>query len=263
MMNMRSKTFFFLFIIPHSSFRVSVYEAGDEARAEAVVNVDDRDVRGAGVEHAEERGDSAETCAVADARRHGDDGRGDESADDRRQSALHPRGDHEDARRAQTLALGHDAMNPCDSSVPDSLDAVAHRLRRDRGLFGDWDVARARGDDHDCARAALRSVAHDANHARRRVPLGLGADVSDFAGRALVRPRYQNIRRATRERLDNLDDLRASLPRAEDDFGKALALGASVVNTRVADVLEVQVRDAPRRLRLVEFALFEGAQQSF
>src|SRR2546423_626304 len=262
MMNMRSKTFFFLFIIPHSSFRISVYEAGDEARAEAVVNVDDRDVRGAGVEHAEERGDSTERRAVADARRHGDDGRGDESADDRGQSALHPCGDHEDARRAQTLALGHDAMNPCDSRVPDSLDAVAHRLGGERGLFGDGDVARARGDDHYRARAALRAVAHDANHARRRVPLGLGADVSDFAERALVRSRHKHVRRAARERLDYLDDLRASLPRPEDDFRKALSLRASVVNARVADVLEVQVRDAPRRLRLVEFALFEGAQQS-
>src|SRR5256714_15345984 len=143
MMNMRSKTFFFLFIIPHSSFRISVYEAGDEASAEAVVNVDDRDVRGAGVEHAKERRHSAETCAVADARRHGDDGRGDEAADDRRQSALHPRDDYEDARRAQTLALGHDAMNPRDPRVPDSLDAVAHRLRRQGRLFGDRDVARA------------------------------------------------------------------------------------------------------------------------
>src|SRR5437764_10836666 len=68
---------------------LSVDEAGDEARAEAVVNVDDRDVRGAGVEHAEEGRHAAEACAVADARRHGDDGRGDESADDRRRSEEH------------------------------------------------------------------------------------------------------------------------------------------------------------------------------
>src|SRR5438477_7616297 len=120
----------FLLITHYSSLITcfAVDEAGDEARAEAVVNVDDRDVRGAGVEHAEERGDSAKTCAVADARRHGDDGRGDQSADDRRQRALHPCGDYEDARRAQTLALGHDAVDARDSSVPDSLDVVAHRL---------------------------------------------------------------------------------------------------------------------------------------
>src|SRR5919198_1146574 len=111
------------FLFTHISSLITCFavdEAGDEARAEAVVNVDDRDVRGAGVEHAEEGRHAAETCAVADARRHGDDGRGDQSADDRRQSALHSGGDYEDARRAQTLALGHDAVYACDPGVPDS-----------------------------------------------------------------------------------------------------------------------------------------------
>src|SRR5437763_11841119 len=94
------------FIPPPSSLIPSVDEAGDEARAEAVVYVDDRDVRGAGVEHAEQRRHAAETGAVADAGRHGDDGRGHQPADDRGERTLHPRGHYKYARRAQTLALG-------------------------------------------------------------------------------------------------------------------------------------------------------------
>src|SRR3712207_1246319 len=151
MMNMRSSALFFLFIIPHSSFRISVDEAGDEARAEAVVYVDGRDVRGAGVEHAEQGGDAAEGGAVADAGGDGDDGDGDEPADDRRQRALHPGADDDDARPAQPLALGHQAVDAGDARVPDALDAVAHRLGRQRRLLADGDVARPGRDDEDYA----------------------------------------------------------------------------------------------------------------
>src|SRR5919202_163284 len=88
------------------TYHFPIYEGRDEARAEAVVYVDDRDVRGAGVEHAQKRRDAAERRAVADARRHGDDGRGDEYADDRGERALHAGRDDDDAETAQALALG-------------------------------------------------------------------------------------------------------------------------------------------------------------
>src|SRR5205085_4245154 len=186
---------------------------------------------------------------------------GHQTADHTGERALHPRGHDTDARGAQALALGHDAMYPCDARVPDSLDAVAHRLGRERGLLGHGDVARARGDDHDRPRAALRAVAHDADHVGVGVPLGLRADVADFAERALVGARDEHVRGVSRQRLDDLDDLRARLPRPEDDFREALPRGPRVVNASVPYVLEVQVRDSPRRLPVVEFALLEGAQQ--
>src|SRR4051812_2265967 len=152
-------------------------------------------------------------------------------------------------------------MNPRDARVPDSLDAVAHRFGGERGLFGYGYVGGAGGDDHDYTSAALRAVAHDANHARRRMPLGLRADVSDFAVRALVRARDEHVGRAARERLDYLDDLRARLPRPEDDLGESLSRGPCVVNARVAEVFKVKLGDATRRLRLFKLTLFEGAQQ--
>ena len=69
--------------------------------------------------------------------------------------------------------------------------------------------------------------------------------------------------RAARERLDDLADLRARLPRPEDDLGETLPGGPRVVNARVPQVFEVEVRDATRRLRLVQLALLEGAQKPF
>jgi hypothetical protein len=58
-----------------------VDQAGHEASAEAVVNVDDGNVRGAGVEHPEQRGDAVETRAVTNAGRHRDHRRADKPAD--------------------------------------------------------------------------------------------------------------------------------------------------------------------------------------
>ncbi len=50
----------------------TVNQTCDEARAEAVINVDDRDVRRAGIEHSQKRRDAAERRAVTDACRNGD-----------------------------------------------------------------------------------------------------------------------------------------------------------------------------------------------
>src|SRR5579884_2275547 len=54
----------------------AVDAGGDTGGAEAVVDIHDGDVRSAGIEHAEECGDSAEAGAVAHAGRDRDDRRG-------------------------------------------------------------------------------------------------------------------------------------------------------------------------------------------
>jgi hypothetical protein len=138
-------------------------------------------------------------------------------------------------------------VNPRHARVPDARHAVAHRLGRERGLLGHGDVARPGGDDADLARAQLRAVAPDADEARRLVPLGVRADVTDFAERLGVRARHQHVRGARDEPLDDVADLRARLPGPEDDFRETLPRGARVIHTRVLDVLEVQVGEAARR----------------
>ena len=63
-MNKKRLALRFLFITLRSalctlSFPFAIDQTGDEARAESVIYIDDGDVGGAGVEHAEERGHSA------------------------------------------------------------------------------------------------------------------------------------------------------------------------------------------------------------
>ena len=81
--------------IPQSMYKVFilfhpyvVYHAGEVARAEAVVDVDDGDAARAGVEHREQRRKAAERRAVAYAGRDGYDGAVGEAAYDACQSAF-------------------------------------------------------------------------------------------------------------------------------------------------------------------------------
>ncbi len=61
--------------------RLQAVDAGSDAGgAETVVNIDDSDVGGAGIEHAEQRGDAAEASAVAYAGGDGDDWNGDKTS---------------------------------------------------------------------------------------------------------------------------------------------------------------------------------------
>ena len=61
-----------------------VDEAGGVAGTETVIDVDDGDAAGAGVEHRQERGDAAEACTVADAGGHSNDRLVNETTDDAR-----------------------------------------------------------------------------------------------------------------------------------------------------------------------------------
>src|SRR5271165_521813 len=67
------------------------------SRAEAVVNVYYADIRGAGVQHPQQRGDTLVRSAVTDAGRHGDDRHAHQAADDAGQRAFHPCADDDDA----------------------------------------------------------------------------------------------------------------------------------------------------------------------
>jgi len=54
------KQTFSLFIFFTFSLLLAIYQTGDKACAEAVVNVDDCHIRRARIEHSEQRGDAAE-----------------------------------------------------------------------------------------------------------------------------------------------------------------------------------------------------------
>ena len=68
----------------------------------AVVDIDDRDAAGAGIEHGEQCCHAAKACTVAHARGNGDDRTAHQAADDARQGAFHA-GDGDDHLRLSKL----------------------------------------------------------------------------------------------------------------------------------------------------------------
>src|SRR5262249_30602155 len=96
-----------------------------------VVDVDHRDAWGTRVEHRQEGRNPTEGGAVPDARRNRDHRAVYETTDDARQGALHP-GDGDDCiGLAQEIEVRHEAMEAGYAAVVETLDAVAHGLRRD------------------------------------------------------------------------------------------------------------------------------------
>jgi hypothetical protein len=118
-------------------------EGGDDGRAEAVVDVDDGDVGRAGVEHAEQCGDAAEGCAIADAGGHSDDRRGHQSADDAGECAFHSRADDGGLAALQRFVMCEQAMQAGDADVEEALDRSTEEFRGDGRLFGDGKIAGA------------------------------------------------------------------------------------------------------------------------
>ena len=80
-----------------SGMHAAVYQTRDEAGTETVVDIDDRHVRRARVEHSQKRGKPVKARAVTDGSRDGDDRNFNQPADDRRQRAFHPGDDNDDA----------------------------------------------------------------------------------------------------------------------------------------------------------------------
>src|SRR5580704_3156624 len=95
----------------------AVNARGDAGGSETVVDVDDGDVGGATVEHAEERGDASEAGAIADAGGDGDDRHGDEAADDAGKRAFHSGNTNNYAGLRQFFSMVEQAVNPGDANV--------------------------------------------------------------------------------------------------------------------------------------------------
>ena len=95
----------------------------------------------------------AKDGSVADRGGHGDDGNGDEAADDRGQGAFHAGAD-DDARwrRRAGIAHGQEAMEAGDADIVEAGDLCAEEFRGDGGLFGHGEVAGAGAEDGDVTR---------------------------------------------------------------------------------------------------------------
>ena len=144
-------------------------------------------------------------------------------------------------------------MNTGYADVPNPLDLIAHCFRRERGFLGNRNIAGARGYDGNRPHASFRSISLNSYQARSAVPLGIGRHVAHFTESSFVGMRNQNIGRAFDQALDDAHYLGTCLPGPEDNFGKALTAGPRVIDSSIADVLEVQIPDLSCRLSGFQF----------
>src|SRR5450755_17104 len=99
--------------------------AGYATGSEPVVDVDDRDVRGATVQHPEERGQSSKTCAVTCTCRHSNHRYSDEAGDNTRKRALHSGDANNNARGGKIAPVCQQTMDTCDAYVEQSFHSIA------------------------------------------------------------------------------------------------------------------------------------------
>ena len=167
-------------------------QTGETGRAEAVVDVDDRDAGGAGVEHAEQGGDAAEAGAVADA------GRARRSPGRRR--GRRPRSGRAPSMPATTIMTraaveavlgGEQAVQAGHAHVVQAVHAVVHDLGADRGLLGDGLVRRAGRGDQDRPDPGRDFAGPPLDDPRGLVVDGVGDDGADGLERLGRRPRDQ------------------------------------------------------------------------
>ena len=121
----------------------------DGCGPESVVDIHDRDARGAAVQHPQEGGNAAEAGAVADAGRHGDHRHADQAGDDARQRPFHSGDDDDDARRREARPLAEQAMQPGHADVVEPRHIVSHQLGRTGSFLGHRQIGRAGRRDHD------------------------------------------------------------------------------------------------------------------
>ena len=119
--------------------------------AKAVVDIDDRDAAGAGVEHGEQRGHATKVRAVAHAGGNGDDRATHQAADDACQGAFHAGDGDDHLRLGKFLSMSEQAVQAGDTYVVEAIDFVAVELGRQCRLFGDGQVARTGAGDDDAS----------------------------------------------------------------------------------------------------------------
>lgn len=108
---------------------------GVHTSAESIIDIDYGDTAGTGIEHREQRGDSAEGCAVADTGGDSDNWARDEAADYACERAFHSGADNKDIRILQEVEVIEQAMETGDADIIAALHAASCKLEGESGLF--------------------------------------------------------------------------------------------------------------------------------
>lgn len=170
-----------------------VYQACHISGSESVVDIDDRNIGCAAVEHCKQGRQTAERAAIPDTGRHCDDGNADNSSHDARKRALHT-GRHDDyASSSQRISYAQQSMNSGNAGVIRGFNIVPHHARGEGRFLRDWDIASS-GTDHMYGSLTVDSlVLHYAGCSRVFVIPGLGGDTAQPIVTCTFTSRYKNI----------------------------------------------------------------------
>ena len=123
--------------------------AGQEPGAEAIVDVHHADTAGAGIQHGQEGGQTAESGAVTYAGGNGNDRAVHQTAYHAGQCAFHTCNGNDHPGTGQGICMSQKSVNACHANVIQPQDPVAQSFCRQGGFFGHRQVAGAAGGDDD------------------------------------------------------------------------------------------------------------------
>ena len=215
-----------------------VYHSSKVARAEAVINIDNRDAACAGIEHREQSGKAMEGRAITHAGRHGNHGTVGKSSEHTGQRALHPGHGDDHAGAHNYVQMGKGPVQSRHAHVIKPDDLIPKDLRGKGGLFRNGQIACAACSNHNGPQSIRRGhVPHNPNSRIREVIHWVPV-FYEFRG---VRRHPGNQERPVPvipQDVQNPADLFGSFPRAIDDLCRALPGFAMEVYFCITDVLK-------------------------
>ena len=238
-----------------------VNETGGVAGTETVVDVYHCNAAGAGIEHRQQRGDAAKTCAVADAGRHGNDRLVNEAADDARQRAFHAGNDNKDVGGQQFFVKRKEPVDAGNTNIVIFLHAVAHDFSGDYSFLSDRDIGGAGAENGNYTTAFWLRFKSNGNGARGFMILGFRESAFDGPVSFLAGAGGKEIVVVLENCAGNLDDLGWRFAFAIDDFGEAFAQRPVPVHTREIKVVRVERFELARGGSGFDLAGLHGGQQ--
>jgi hypothetical protein len=124
------------------------------------------------------------------------------------------------------------------TNVIHAVDGIAHNLRCNGRLFGNREIGRAGGSDHDDAAALRCRMCFERDAAGGFMEMRVGQHGGHGAVSVCGGPRYQQVLAGVGQRTRNDGDLVGRLALSEHDFGKSLADVAVMIDAGESQILK-------------------------
>ena len=159
--------------------------------AEAVIDIDDGNPGGAGVEHSKKGGDSLEVGSIPHGCRDGDEGGSDESAQNAGEGGFHSSDNNQGMVVAECIEVLQGPVKACDTDVIKSGRAMPKEFQGDVGFFRNRMIGGSCGTDGDMKGGVGRlgsSGRGEGEGSGGRVIFRLGKKAAELSGFCEVDP---------------------------------------------------------------------------